>query len=260
MTPFFHRARLPLSNFESYLVKSAICHLALSIFAGVAIAQERTSTGQAFAEEAQQLERDAEVQRARATQSKLPTFKSDLEIDAWLRKQSAFYRTMAEAIDNRGGYRFRPFDGPGGAAVWQEGQRWIALNDSLRGGERINILIFELTNHFQEEKHHEITQDVTRGRITDPLEFAILCELVEYDGYRLLRRVLEDLDHALDGIAPELLQWLSRGATTMAECQIPSAYDQIKSNKAPGGLHDRYRAVFETNVQKAKESRDKLPK
>ena len=93
----------------------------------------------------------------------LPSFANDEEADTWLRSQSPFYKLMAEDVDERGGYRFRVGDKPLGLVVHANGTRYIELNPSLVGGERVSILIFEMTNVFQDRKHLEIDQRARRG-------------------------------------------------------------------------------------------------
>ena len=42
-----------------------------------------------------------------ANAGELPVFASDIAADRWLRATSAYYRTMATAVDSRTGYSFR---------------------------------------------------------------------------------------------------------------------------------------------------------
>ena len=177
--------------------------------------------------------------------AQLPSFESDESIDAWVRDNSPFYRSITADIDKRGGYRFRRAENlSGGAAIYEEGRRWIALSETLSGGRRISTIIFEVINFHQEAKHGEIDSDVRQGVITDATEYAIMCELVEFDGYRFLYQVLAELDKALKGAPRELLQWIHPGANTFAEVRLPLAYDTIKAQRKPGAHHDRYRKVF----------------
>src|ERR1043166_8276975 len=90
--------------------------------------------------------------------AELPFFANDKDADAWLRSRSPFYDSMAKEIERRGGYTFRSWDRPRGNVVHTKGARYIELNPDLKGGERLSILIFEITNAFQDTKHIEIDQ------------------------------------------------------------------------------------------------------
>ena len=66
-----------------------------------------------------------------------PVFASDEEADAWLRKSSTFYATMAEAVNQRGGYKFRTFaGGQGGMMRVEKNGHVIELSDTLSGAAR----------------------------------------------------------------------------------------------------------------------------
>src|SRR5947209_8174054 len=92
-----------------------------------------------------------------ATAADFPSFASDAEADQWLRQHSPYYEKMAGEVDQRGGYKIRTSkECAKGLVSIQDGQRFIDLNPSLTGPERVSILIFELTNAFQEPAHQEV--------------------------------------------------------------------------------------------------------
>ena len=127
-------------------------------------------------------------------------FATDEAADEWLRKNSAYYARMAADVDTRGGYKFRTANHPKGMVLYENGQRYIEMNERLVGPERVSVLIFELTNAYQDARHQEVDARARDGRITDAIHFGLLHELVEYDGLRHHRWVLADLDKVVGGI------------------------------------------------------------
>ncbi len=117
-----------------------------------------------------------------ASAAELPAFETDQQADAWLRKHSAFYLKMTEAIDKRGGYKFLPSkEIPGGLAYTRDGQGYIELSEKLKGAHRVSIIIFEVTNLYQDDRHQEVTRRVYSGELNNPVEFSLLREIIEYD-------------------------------------------------------------------------------
>lgn len=180
-----------------------------------------------------------------AAAERLPRFASDEEAHAWLREKSAYYRMMAADVDKRGGVRFGVLDGrTGGMAETRKGQKYILLADNLTGPARVSILIFELTNFFQEKAHAEIDERARNGKITTPVEFGLLHELIEYDGLRYHRFVLAELDVILDGGVPrEMLTWVNPALTTLASYELPLAFAFVEA-QAKSGHTDHYREWF----------------
>jgi hypothetical protein len=169
--------------------------------------------------------------------AELPDFASDAAADRWLRAASAYYRTMAAAVDSRTGYRFRSSKKlAGGVVTWEQGKPVIELGDALAGAERVSILIFELTNCFQAPQHQEIDHAAGAGKIKTAREFGLFHEVVELDGLRHHRRVLEELDATLHGIPPEMFRWISStpGLRKLDDYQLPYAYDYLKAQSANG--------------------------
>ena len=153
--------------------------------------------------------------------AELPLFSNDWDADAWLRSNSPAYDSMAKEVDRRGGYNFRSWNEPRGTLVHENGGRYVQLNPALKGGERLSILTFEITNIFQDEKHREIDQRARTGAIRDAEMFALRHELIEYDGLRFHRKVLEDLEKSLGAIPREMLTWINPQLATL--WQLPSA-------------------------------------
>jgi hypothetical protein len=182
----------------------------------------------------------------------LPGFSSDREADAWFRSHSAYYRVLAEAVDAAGGYDFE-VGGPevlGGLAWFENGRGHIAMNPVLTGAGRYSILIFEVTNLFQERKHQEVADRVRKGELTDPAVFGLLRESIEYDGIHMHFRVLRELQSSLGTIPPEMITWISTTAKTFADYRPPLAYEYLKAQQAGGHtahyikLYEKHRAEF----------------
>lgn len=173
-----------------------------------------------------------------ARASELPAFESDVAADRWLRANSAYYRTMATAVDGRTGYRIRTSKKlkSGGVVTWEKGKPVIELSAVLAGPERVGILIFELTNCFQAPQHQEVDQAATAGKIRSAREYGLLHEVIELDGLRHHRLVLVELDALLHGIPPEMFRWISStpNLNKLDDYQLPYAYDYLKAQRANG--------------------------
>ena len=175
--------------------------------------------------------------------TELPSFASDEDTDAWLRSKSPFYDSMAREVDGRGGYTFSSCDQPQGTVVQENGVRYIQLNPNLKGAERLSILIFEITNAFQDTKHIEIDQRARTGAIANAEIFALRHELIEYDGLRYHRDVLSELDKSIGGIPREMLTWINPRLTTLESYSLPLAHDYLEDQNK-GGHTDHYRKYF----------------
>jgi hypothetical protein len=172
-----------------------------------------------------------------AAAADLPVFASDAAADRWLRANSAYYRTMAAAVEGRTGYSFRTSKKlSGGVVTWEKGKPVIELGAALAGPERVSVLIFELTNCFQAPQHQEVDNEAGAGKIKTAREFGMLHEIVELDGLRHHRRVLEELDARLHGIPAEMFQWISStpGLRKLDDYQLPYAFDYLKAQSANG--------------------------
>lgn len=177
----------------------------------------------------------------------LPQFDSDQAADRWLRAHSPSYLRMAEGVDGRGGYEiYATADYPGGVAYTRDGRGYIGLNDSLKGAHRVSVLVFEMTNLHQEDRHQEVAQRVRAGRLHDAVEFSLLREMIEYDGLHLHWLVLRELRQHLETVPPEMITWVSSTAKTFAEYQPPFAYDYIKAQMA-GGHTEHFIRLFQVH-------------
>lgn len=181
----------------------------------------------------------------------MPDFPTDAAADRWLRNESPTYLRMAENIDRKWGYEFgRATNSPGGLAYLEKGKGHIDLNDALKGAHRVSVIIFELTNLYQQDRHEEITTPVRLGEQRDATTFAMLREAVEYDGLRLHREVLAELERTGGQLPPGMITWVSSTATNLAGYALPFAYDYFKAQVA-GGHTDHYRRLFETHAAEA---------
>ena len=186
-----------------------------------------------------------------AVRAGVPAFSSDAEADRWLRAHSATYRNMAAFVDTRWGCTFgRTDEWSGGLSYVRDGRGHIDLNDALRGAHRVSVLAFEMCNLFYQDRHDEVTRRVVRGELRDPTHFAMLRESVEYDGLRLHRQVLEELEQGTGLLPPEMVTWASSTATNLAGYTLPLAYDYFKAQEA--GAHTaHYLRLFEQHAAEA---------
>jgi hypothetical protein len=182
----------------------------------------------------------------------MPEFTSDAAADQWLRENSPKYCSMAELVGKRWGYEFgRNTESAGGLAYIKDGKGHIDLNDALKGSHRVSVMAFEMTNLFQQNRHEEITMRVRRGELRDETQFAMLRESVEYDGLRLHREILVELERKVGELPPEMISWCSSNATTLSGYQLPYAYDYLKAQAASGHT-EHYRKLFRRHVDEAK--------
>jgi hypothetical protein len=182
----------------------------------------------------------------------LPDFPSDLAADQWLRKESSTYQRMAKFVDHKWGYDFgQNTNSAGGLAYIENGKGHIDLNDRLKCAHRVSVMIFELTNLYQQDRHEEITTPVRRGEQKDVTKFAMLREAVEYDGLRLHREVLAELERKVGELPSEMVTWASSTATNLSSYALPYAYDYFKAQGANGHT-DHYRRLFEKHAAEAR--------
>jgi hypothetical protein len=186
---------------------------------------------------------ETKIDYASSAMPELPSFASDKDADAWLRSKSPSYDSMVREVDRRGGYTFRSWDQPRGTVVHEKGTRYIQLNPALKGGERLSILIFEITNAFQDTKHIEIDQQARTGVIKNAEVFALRHELIEYDGLRYHRDVLSELDKFPGGIPREMLTWINPRLATLVSYRLPLVHDYLESQNKSGHT-DHYRKYF----------------
>lgn len=173
-----------------------------------------------------------------------PDFPSDTAADQWLREASPYYRMMAAQVEARSPYAFRSSSElTAGMVRWESGKLIIELSDALTGPKRLSILIFELTNAYQDAQHREVDAGANAGRIATPREFGILHELIEFDGLRHHRAVLAELDRKIGGIPAPMLQWINPRLNKLADYELPYAYDYIKAQES-GGHTKHYHEWF----------------
>jgi hypothetical protein len=186
----------------------------------------------------------------------LPSFDTDDAADHWLRSSSQAFHAMASFVDDRGGYIYRDSASQApGAALSENGQRIIELSTSLKGPERVSTMIFEVTNHFQEDKQIEIEEDVMSGEITDAGEFAMRVALVEYDGLTLHRNVIADLQRTCGPLPAGLLSWIDPESRDVAKHELPGAFDAISYQRVANTNDTQYRAMFSEIVKPSKPRR-----
>jgi hypothetical protein len=175
----------------------------------------------------------------RAAAGELPAFESDAAADRWLRAHSPSYRRMATQIDNRGGYSFQGTDHLSmGMVGWKDGKPVIELANTLTGAKRVSILIFTLADIYESPQHKEIDDDAAEGRIASEREFTVLHVLVQLDGLRHHRDVLEDIDRQVEGVPAEMLRWINPRLNKLSDYLLPMAYQFVKAQEA--GANARY--------------------
>ena len=200
---------------------------------------------------------------AECARAEMPVFENDQEIDTWLQANSYRYRKMAELVNQRGGFeihrasevnedgRITPI--PQAFSYNDHGQRKIVLNPKLQQGAAASLIIFELTNLFQEDKHAEINNDAITGKITSGDEYGILRQLVEFDGLRHHRDILTELQATTGRLSPEFFSVFPTSAKTLENHELPSVYFLIKSEK-----HSGHRAYYLTTFEKLTAPKKKL--
>lgn len=197
----------------------------------------------------------ADFQSLETTSRGMPEFASDVAADAWLRTHSASYRRMAEFVDQRWGCSFGTnTQSAGGFAYVRDGRGHIDLHESLRGSKRVSIQIFEMTNLYQQDRHEAVTTPVRRGEQKDATQFAMMREAIEYDGLRLHREVLQELERVVGELPSPMITLASSTATNLAGYALPMAYDYFQAQAASGHT-DHYRRLFEKHAAEARASK-----
>jgi len=161
------------------------------------------------------------------------TCKDNAAIDAFLRKASPFYSAMARIVEFHGGFQIADREGVSGG-LWSAGERMIYLNPQLAGAHRVSIVAFEMTNAYQDRLHREVDMAVAAGEITTKTEFALRQELVEYDGLRLHREMLVEIENHLGKIPSEFFFTVNPKPESVAKYQLPLVMDFLKQMQASG--------------------------
>lgn len=177
----------------------------------------------------------------------LPKFDSDKAADQWMREHSPLYKSVASSVEAHGGYKFLSVkDIPRALTVNENGGQTIQLNDQVQGPKRVSLAAFELTNAYQMSKFQDLETEVHNGIVKDASEYAILRALIEMDGLKIHRQILEEIDKSIGGVPKEMFQWIYPGATTLAGYQIPPAFDYIRAQQ-----NSPYRAGYEQLFREA---------
>ena len=82
----------------------------------------------------------------------------------------------------------------------------------------------------------------------------MLRESVEYDGLRLHREVLAELERTVGELPPEMIRWVSCTATNLSSYALPYAYDYFKA-QAKGGHTEHYYRLFKKHTAEAADSK-----
>lgn len=203
-----------------------------------------STNADAFRKRAEEMRAAADAAWERDLLAKWPEWTADRAIDTWLREKSPYYKSMADNVGGSGGYEFRVTNREIPWLAIEAGIRYIELPDKLRGPERVSQIIAAIGNLLQYPKHAEIDEEVKAGKIDSAAEFAILHELVEFDGLRLHRQVLEEIAKDLGGVPKEMYRWINARSAGGLIYEIPMLYDFIKTCEASGRFA-RYKERFE---------------
>ena len=153
--------------------------------------------------------------------------KDNAAIDAFLRKTSQLYAAMARIVELDGAYQFKDKTDLE-AGKWSAGERTIDIHSSLKGAKRASVIAFEMTNAFQQRLHTEVDMAAVSGAITTESEFALRHELVEYDGLRLHREILQEIEKSLGKLPPEFFFFSNPKPGSVAEYKLPLVMESIR--------------------------------
>jgi hypothetical protein len=166
-------------------------------------------------------------------QPDLATCKDNAALDAYLRKVSPLYNAMSRLVEFHGGYTIGDREGVSGG-LWNAVDRTIHVNPQLAGAHRASIIAFEMTNAYQDRLHREVDMAVVSGEITTKTEFALRQELIEYDGLRLHREILLEIENQLGKLPPEFFFVSHPKPESVARYQLPLVMDFLKQMSASG--------------------------
>lgn len=161
------------------------------------------------------------------------TCRDNAVIDAFLRDASPLYAAMARLVEFDGGYEVGDVDGLE-LGRWNAATRKVEVGSHLAGARRATILAFEMTNAYQQRLHTEVDQAVPAGKITTESEFALRHELIEYDGLRLHRELLEEIEQKLGKLPPAFFFYSDGKLATVAEYRLPLVSDYVKHMESSG--------------------------
>ncbi len=159
--------------------------------------------------------------------------KDNAAIDSFLRKASPLYGAMARIVELDQAYQFKDKTDLE-AGKWNAAERTIEIHSRLKGAKRASVIAFEMTNAFQQRLHTEVDLAAAGGTITTESEFALRHELIEYDGLRLHREMLKEIEAALGKLPPEFFFFSNPKPASVAEYKLPLVVDYVKQMKGTG--------------------------
>ncbi len=172
-------------------------------------------------------------------------FKTDVEVDKWLREASATYAMMVKDIESREnlrGYRFAASrDIACGNVAWVDGSLEIQLHPKLSGPLRVSVLIFEMANAYRNPEHQEIDRAVDKGYIRTPEEFGLAHEMLEYEAMRFHRAVLLEIESQAGALPADFFFLVIPAPQSATEYRLPRLYTYLKTQKESGHTAHYYR-------------------
>jgi len=175
--------------------------------------------------------------------------KDNAAIDSFLCQASPLYAAMARIVNLDGAYRFKDkTDVKCGS--WNAAERTIKCHPRLQGAERASVIAFEMTNAYQQRLHTIVDTAAASGEITTESEFALRHELIEYDGLRLHRAILAELEEKLGKLPPDFFFRSNPKPDSVAEYRLPLVMDYLTQMKASGHTAYYYQ-WFEKQQQSA---------
>lgn len=172
-------------------------------------------------------------------------FKTDAEVDEWLREASATYAIMVKDIKSRKnlrGYRFTSSKEIAcGNVAWVNGALEIQLHPKLSGPLRISVLIFEMANAYRNPEHQEIDRAVDEGYIQTPEEFGLAHEMLEYEAMRFHRAVLQEVESRTGTLPADFFFLVIPAPPSAEEYRLPRLYTYLKTQRESGHTAHYYR-------------------
>jgi len=172
-------------------------------------------------------------------------FKTDAQIDKWLREASTTYAMIVKDIESRKdlrGFRFADRkDIARGNLAWVGGFLEVQLNPKLSGPLRISVLIFEMANAYRNPDHREIDRAVDEGYIRTPQEFGLAHQMLEYEAMRLHRTILVEIESRAGTLPADFFCLVVPAPPSAAEYRLPPLYVYLKTQKESGHTAHYYR-------------------
>jgi len=172
-------------------------------------------------------------------------FKTDDDVDEWLREASATYAMMVKDIESRKnlrGYRFASSEDIAcGNVAWVDGSLEIQLHPELSGPLRVSVLIFEMANAYRNPEHQEIDRAVDEGYIQTPEEFGLAHEMLEYEAMRFHRAVLLEIASRTGALPTDFFFLVIPAPSSALEYRLPRLCTYLKTQKDSGHTAHYYR-------------------